>query len=216
MGRTRAVRTLREPRDAVRLALARFSVRVIELTTVEMLLGDGLTEIDPAALVEAIGEGPASLVAGAHRLEAVAVSAIVQWRIHFGEESLLDGAQVLEQRLPEFFYDPEVPSQVQRAVLFGLRSSVAALALARSRRLTPWLAQRLAETYRTGLYEYLRLLAGLPFVSVPEDVVSSAGRLNLGALDTSHGAAERDIAEVFARADQSGGYLTLVAIDDDP
>jgi hypothetical protein len=198
--------------------LGRFTARAMELMTLEMLVEvSKKASPTPSVLVAVLGQGPAAKIAGVSRVELAVVSAVVQLHVLLGEESLRS-ADPFEEILRDFLSDSDIPSAVQLATLSGLRSSVAGLAIAHAafvnRSLEPWLGQRLAEVYTEGLYEYLRLLASVPPISVPDDLVPLDQRIDLAALQDAHAAALKDLDDLAEAATAAGGEL--VAVPDDP
>jgi hypothetical protein len=162
---------------------------------------------------DAIGEGPARIIMQAHPLEIATASALAQLFALIGLHELDSQVSELQQRGAQYFYSPDVPSVVLRAIFEGLRSGVASLAIAHailaSRRPSPWLALKLAETYKGGLYEYLRLVASIPGIVVADRVVPVRDRFDLNKVGEDHTAALRAMDELVDHAFSQGGTLTL-------
>lgn len=155
-------------------------------------------------LIDAIGIGPARLVARCSRIEAEIASIIVQAIVHAGALP----SQNAEEFRP-LLYDARIPSTIQKALLSAMSSSVAALAMTHAMfvgsRLEPWLAQALAETYSDGLHDYLRLLAALSSAVVSEEVLPLSERLDVPALQGEHDAALQRIDDQIRAIDPAVG-----------
>ncbi len=195
--------------------LFRFNVAIAKLLTFDMLTqASAATEsVSPTPLDEAIGVGPARIIIQAHPLEIATVSALAQLFALIGLHEIESQISDLQQQGSQYFYRPDVPSVVLRANFDALRGGVASLAIAHaildSRRPEPWLALKLAETYRTGLYEYLRLVASIPGIVVSDSVIPINDRLDLYKVSEEHSAALRTMDELVERALSQGGTLTL-------
>ena len=201
--------------------LFRFNLAVTRLLTFDALAraASAVPAPLPVGLVDAIGAGPARTVVQARDLEIATASALAQVLAEVGSGVFESQVGEIERQGGRFFYDPTVPSVVLRANFEGLRGAVASLAIAyavlRGRRPAPWLAQRLAETYRDGLFEYARLLASIPGVVVSERVVPRSEHIDLEKLGVEHAEAMRRMDELADRALVEGGLLTLSDVTDD-
>lgn len=112
---------------------------------------------------------------------------------------------------------PGIHSTFKRSLLGGFRSTVALAAIGHAgfqkRRLEPWLALALAESYRDELYWFVRLFASLPLdVAVPESVVPLEDRFDLERLQ-----AEVEAQEFFweGLAGLAGEQMVLSDVPDD-
>jgi len=200
-------------------ALISFIQRTTELTTLDVIIEfSRQQQPTPAAMIDALGDGPASIIAKASKLEAAALSALVQMLPYLGPDAVANGTREFVQEYSRALYSSEIPSTIQRGILSGMRSSVAGIAIGHAlfsaRRLDPWMAQHLAQSYRDGLFQYVRVLAAFPFVNIPEEVLSLDERLDLRALEVSHSAATEAIDLLAVQAEAAGG--SLVAVPDDP
>jgi hypothetical protein len=85
-----------------------------------------------------------------------------------------------------FLTDPKVPPLVAAGALSAQRwlayACAVVYAAARGERLTAWLAHTVARNWLAALHLHLRLLASLPGISVPEDLVPKSERLDLAKL----------------------------------
>jgi hypothetical protein len=137
----------------------------------------------PAQLAYVLGDGPAVVVDEGGRLVVAMLSIAAQIAVLRGRPG--PGATgPFAAALAGSAH-----STILNAILQGARASVAFLGIAHAcfegTKLAPWLALALAQTYRDGAYEYLRLLASLP-VHVPESVVPLADRYDLEALERAY------------------------------
>jgi hypothetical protein len=160
---------------------ARANIEATRCVRLDELAEVALPKDPPPALVRVIGATAAKIIAGTGPLVAGLGSVIAQIAAEHGREALSGAAG----SSPDVLALPGVHSTIKRALLGGLRSSAAFLGIAAAvfedRKLEPWLSLALAESYRDGLYQYMRLLASLP-VHVPEVLVPAADRLDLAAL----------------------------------
>jgi hypothetical protein len=195
--------------------LFRFNVAIARLLTFDALaqVSDATEMASPTPIDDAIGVGPARIIMQAHPLEIATVSALAQLIALIGLHEVDSQVNELQQRGAQYFYSPDVPSVVLRANFEGLRGGVASLAVAHailaSRRPEPWLALKLAETYKIGLYEYLRLVASIPGIFVAERVVPFSDRFDLNKVSEDHAAALRAMDELVDLAFSQGRSLTL-------
>lgn len=191
-------------------ALQRIGAEVTHLITIDTLTAIAVPSEPPAEMVRVLGPGPAGIVLRGGRLQAALASVMVQLLVEHGQQILGNG----EFDLTAFVTAPSVHSTVKRCVVQGFRSSTASLgivhAVVEGERPAPWLSLALAEVFREGLYEYLRLLASLP-LHVPLDLVPLADRFDLQALQHEVEAAESLWANI---ADPDGG-LHLCGVPDD-
>jgi hypothetical protein len=101
-----------------------------------------------------------------------------------------------------------------RALLNGLKGIAAYYALVHSvserNRVPRWLAAALAQRWRDGRLEYLRLLASYPGAKVPENVVPREDRLDLAAEDAKV-ARVRDAMATLAKRRKAEGKDVLLA-----
>lgn len=113
--------------------------------------------------------------------------------------------EVLRRERPvESLYDPQVAPEVRRAVWGAHVATVCSMGLLASQEAAPgsttepWLMLALATRRRDGLRGFLQLLASVPDVSVPEDLVAASQRWELGALEARHQRGLARASELFA------------------
>lgn len=121
-----------------------------------------------------------------------------------------------EELFSSLLYDPDLPLQVRRCLFAALRSDVATLALAAAllegetpTPLEPWLAHALVERIVEGQYERVRVLASIPDVAVPLDVLPLADRLNPLFLQADEMVKSATIEDWLAQAKQSDADVFL-------
>lgn len=94
--------------------------------------------------------------------------------------------EVRDLRPLDFLRDGAVPPEQSAVFLAFFRSLVSVIALRllldRPQAAEPWLAQALAERRLLGSWELLRLLASVPDLAVPVDLVPMESRLDLAAI----------------------------------
>lgn len=169
------VETMREGASAVTVdALASLAISAEDLAEMEPILGKGATAIlgGTSPLLRVYGGILARLVAS-------------------GEVAL----QAPPGDWHDVLYAPGIHSTLKRALLGNMRASVAMIAIFHAvfqrRRLEPWLALALAETFRDELYLGLRWMASMPVgADVPESVVPRDDRYDLAQLDREMEATE--------------------------
>lgn len=187
-----------------------------------------LQELTPAITADALASTPISaelfnemepvLGKGA---TAVLASTVPQLAVYAGILARLLASGEMSGANPANAYEAlsasGVHSTVKRSLLGGFRSSVAMAAIGHAtfqrRRLEPWLALALAETYRDEFYWSVRLFASLPLdVAVPESVVPLHDRFDLAQLQ-----AEVEAKEFFwdSLASLTGEELVLCDVPDD-
>jgi hypothetical protein len=93
--------------------------------------------------------------------------------------------------------DPTLPSDIARFILGGFRVQVLTLAIVeaerRKNKLAPWLGLAIAEELLNNIRPSIRLFASLPGADFPEEILPSAERLDLAALQ----AEVREASEAF-------------------
>ena len=125
----------------------------------------------------------------------------------------IERAAILQSPAPRdeplaFLADPGVPAQVAEALLGGLKAAACLTAITQAsllrRRLQPWLALALAERWVEGQRAFLRLLASMPGVTVPEAILPAGERLDLERLLALASATKVRMGEMLAAAKGSG------------
>jgi hypothetical protein len=174
----------------------------------------------PEALVEAIGAGPAKVVSEAMPLAGACVSVLAQALVELGRQRFIAEASTIADDPMRLYANPHLHSRVKAGVLEGALSSAAFLGIAHAvfskRKPEPWLALALAERYRNGLREYLRVLASLEEVSVPKELMPPNERLDMRALQREVDEANERIERLADQAlTEPDGRLTLSEVPDD-
>lgn len=160
--------------------------------TVDALASLAIPVEPPPELVHALGDGAAAIVTRSGPLVAAYAAILARIVAEEGSEMFTSMEQV---DWSEFFSRPGIHSTVKRAVLGGLRSSMAFLGIEHAtfqrQRLEPWLALALAETCRDGLYTQACLIASLPGIQMPESIVPIKDRMDLAQLQQQVDASEK-------------------------
>lgn len=134
-------------------------------------------------MASVIGMTPARIVAATGPIVAAVGSAIAQIVAREGLTAL-DVPENCTDELRRVVDDPNVPWAIRSALRSSLRAPAAFLGLAHAllsdTHPEPWLAHALAETYRSEMREYLRLLALT--AHVPEAVLPAAERFDVAAI----------------------------------
>jgi len=185
------------------------------------------SEADPE-IIDALGDGPANVVAEAWPLLAAELSVLTKLIAAEAAEVAFQpdrgtaataAAFADDGALGALVYDASVPSEVRLVMLERLESGAALLgicyAMIHEAHVEPWLARALAEKFRDGLKVSLRFWAAFPNM-VSESVVPAADRMNFDAIMSRHQEAEARIRALVERADTiPGGVLDLGNADDD-
>jgi hypothetical protein len=194
--------------------LAKFSQKAAELLTIGMI-EEASTRLEPSeALDDVLGSGPARKLKDFYRLVSVAASVLFQILASAVQQgsAVAVGATGLE-----LVYDNRVPQRARECVLQGMRADVYVLAIvqavAAGKRLDPWLALAIVENLVACQRDRVRLLASLPGVAVPEDVISVAERIDFDQAERESEAVEGTIARWVEAAEVSGEDVYFPASD---
>ncbi len=166
----------------------------------------GLLEV-----LDDVNAGAAEVIAEGDALEGCIADAVEKL---YGEWSDLppEMAEALRRARPaELLYEMRIAPEVRRAVWGGHVAAVCSMGLLASQDLAPgssaepWWMRALAERRREGLKSALRLLASLPEVSVPTDVVPEDQRMDLGTLEARYNLGCARAAELLAAPSEGLG-----------
>jgi hypothetical protein len=138
-------------------------------------------------ITSVLGAGPAAKLVEQLRLARVILSAIVQLLAARGPDAVA-GLDAMRPADPlATLYDASIPVAVRECEHHGFRADVCGLvllsAIARGAPLPPWLSLALVERLILGTRDRLRLIASIPGIAVPEDVVPLHERFDLQALE---------------------------------
>jgi hypothetical protein len=107
--------------------------------------------------------------------------------------------------------DPSMPPEIGLILRGWFRAEVCGFAfcemLRSKRRIEPWLAMGIAQSWLEGAEKYLRFQASIPGSDVPVDWVPQNERLDLRRIFAEHQAERERIKELFEKAEASGAPI---------
>lgn len=136
-------------------------------------------------------------------------------------ESLRTNQEARSNRPLDFLDNPSIPPPAKRAMLAATRADACAFgllqALVSKQKPAPSLIWNIGARMLEGERQYLRLLASLPGITIPEDIVPPEERLDLARLETVGRDAEWGFQILRFMAVQSGQdfYLPFPGRDDE-
>lgn len=181
--------------------VSRHAARAMPLALLEQTAA--FREASPE-VVRVLGEGPAKRLVELDSLGRAAASVLFQLLATLGPDAL--GA--VDDDPLAIVYDATIPSCVGRCILQGLRADACTLALTRAvergERPAPWLMRALVDRLVDGQRDRLRLLASIPGVSVPFEIIPEDQRFDLRKLAGQREASEARFQRWATEAEASG------------
>ncbi len=152
---------------------------------------DGAVEGPPTMLVEVAGPQNSTKLARIARLLQAAMTANLQLNAHHATRQIEGSERSAEEgsasastlTRADLLTHPLMPTVMKRGLLGEHRAIVALLAVGASREVSVSRAvvDALVDLCEKSLYQHVRVLASIPIVSLPEDIVPADDRVDLAA-----------------------------------
>lgn len=140
--------------------------------------------------------------------------------IHLLQQVYPARADVLDREPLWFAYDPSIPPRVARAIVQGIYAGIALRGISYAARVSapvqPWWKRSIVQRWAADQHEYVRLVASLPGVGAPTELVPAEERLDLLAMSRENDASNQAITALvdFCRFGQHRAVVLFPATPD--